>query len=74
VQYKGVEYSVVEAAQPGVWKWQFQIGNEIRSGQTATKLCLMAYRRAQLKINQALASRLRKTAEGRVLLLHDSSL
>jgi hypothetical protein len=63
VQYKGVEYSVVEAARPGIWKWQFQIGNEIRSGQTATKLFLMAHRRAQLKINQALATRLRKTAE-----------
>jgi hypothetical protein len=62
VQYKGIEYSVVEASRPGVWKWQFQIGNEIRSGQTATKLFLMAHRRAQLKINQALATRLRGTA------------
>jgi hypothetical protein len=52
--YRGIEYSVVEAAEPGLWKWQFQIGSEIKSGVTATKLYLLASRRAQLKINQAL--------------------
>jgi hypothetical protein len=52
--YKGIEYSVVEAEEPGVWKWQFQIGNQVKSGVTATKLYLLASRCAQLKINQAL--------------------
>lgn len=52
--YKGIEYSVVEAAEPGIWKWQFRIGSEIKSGKTATNLFLLASRRAQRKINQAL--------------------
>jgi hypothetical protein len=52
--HKGIEYSVAEAAEPGIWKWQFEIGGEIKSGITATKLYLMASRRARSKINQAL--------------------
>jgi hypothetical protein len=52
--YKGIEYSVVEASEPGVWKWQFQVGTQVKSGQTATKLYLLANRRAQQKINEAL--------------------
>ena len=56
--YRGIEYSVVEATKPGTWKWQFQIGNETKSGVTATKLRLMAHRRAQLKINLALRASL----------------
>ena len=55
--YKGIEYSVVEAAEPGIWKWQFKIGSQVKTGVTATKLYLLASRRAQLKINQALRAK-----------------
>jgi hypothetical protein len=44
----------VEASELGVWKSQFQVGTQVKSGQTATKLYLLANRRAQKKINQAL--------------------
>lgn len=54
--YKGIEYSVEEAAEPGIWRWQFQIGSQVKTGVTATKLFLLASRRAQLKINQALSA------------------
>ncbi|MDO9061921.1 MAG: hypothetical protein Q7U92_23255 [Bradyrhizobium sp.] len=54
--YKGIEYSVEEAAEPGSWKWQFRIGGQVKTGVTATRLFLLASRRAQLKINQALSA------------------
>lgn len=56
MMYKGIEYSVVEAAEPGIWKWQFQIGGQIKTGVTATRLFLLASRRVQLKINQAISA------------------
>jgi hypothetical protein len=49
--YKGVEYTVATTATPGIWRWEFQIGDEIKTGKTATKLKLLAIRRAQLRIN-----------------------
>jgi hypothetical protein len=54
VNYRGVDYTVVETATVGVWKWQFQIGDIVRTGNTETKLELLAQRRAQLHINRAL--------------------
>ena len=52
--YKGIDYTVVGTATPGIWKWQFQIGNEVKTGKTETKLELLAVRRAQLRINREL--------------------
>jgi hypothetical protein len=52
--YRGVEYTVVLTATPGIWRWEFQIGDEIKTGKTATKLKLLAMRRAQLLINREL--------------------
>jgi hypothetical protein len=52
--YKGIDYTVVRTATPGIWKWQFQIGNEVKTGKTETKLELLAVRRAQLRINREL--------------------
>jgi hypothetical protein len=57
MNYKGVDYTVVETTTGGVWKWQFQIGDSVRSGKTETRIELMARRRAQLQINLALSVR-----------------
>ena len=52
--YKGVEYSVAPSAEPGVWRWQFQIGDSVRTGKTQTRLAALAARRVQAKIDAAL--------------------
>jgi hypothetical protein len=54
VIYKGVEYSVAPSAEPGVWRWQFQIGDSVRTGKTQTRLAALAARRVQAKIDAAL--------------------
>jgi hypothetical protein len=51
--HKGIEYSVTLIA-PGIWKWQFRIGDEIKTGKTETKLNLLAMRRVQLRIDREL--------------------
>ena len=51
--YKGVEYTLTPVA-PGVWKWQFQIGESVKTGKTKTRLAALAARRVQLKIDAAL--------------------
>jgi hypothetical protein len=63
--HKGVEYTVT-LVTPGVWKWQFQIGNTIKTGKTEAKLQLLAIRRVQLRIDRELkkASREASGAEG----------
>ena len=55
MNHKGVDYTVVETITRGVWKWQFQIGDYVRSGKTETRIELMARRRVQLQINLALS-------------------
>jgi hypothetical protein len=52
--YKGVDYTVMPMATPGVWKWQFRIGDEVKTGKTETKLELLAMRRTELRINREL--------------------
>lgn len=54
VIYKGVQYSVAPSVDPDVWQWQFQIGDDVRSGKTRTRLAAMAARRVQSKIDAAL--------------------
>lgn len=51
--YKGIEYTLTPAA-PGVWKWQFRIGDKVVSGKTEAKLNLLAMRRIQLRIDREL--------------------
>jgi hypothetical protein len=51
--HKGVEYSVTAVA-PGVWKWQFRIGDRVVAGKTEAKLNLLAIRRVQLRIDREL--------------------
>jgi hypothetical protein len=54
MNYRGVEYSVAVTATPGIWKWQFRIGEEVMTGKTETRICLLAIRRVQLRINREL--------------------
>ena len=49
--HKGVEFTVTQAA-PGVWRWQFRIGDKVKSGKTEAKLHLLAIRRVQLRIDR----------------------
>ena len=51
--YKGVEFTVT-AVSPGVWKWQFLIGDRVVVGKTEAKLNLLAIRRVQLRIDREL--------------------
>lgn len=59
--HKGIEYSVTLIA-PGIWKWQFRIGDEVKTGKTETKLNLLAIRRVQLRIDRELKKAARQTA------------
>ena len=51
--YKGVEFTVIATA-PGIWKWQFRLGDKMIAGKTETRLDLLAIRRVQLRINREL--------------------
>jgi len=51
--YKDVEFTVTAAA-PGIWKWQFRIGDRVVAGKTEAKLNLLAIRRVQLRIDREL--------------------
>ena len=51
--HKGVEFTVTQAA-PGVWRWQFRIGDKVKTGKTEAKLHLLAIRRVQLRIDREL--------------------
>ena len=54
--HRGVEYMVVPSGTPGVWQWQFRIGDRVRSGKTETRISLLAMRRVQLRIDRELKS------------------
>jgi hypothetical protein len=51
--YKCVEFTVTAVA-PGIWKWQFRIGERVVAGKTEAKLNLLAIRRVQLRIDREL--------------------
>jgi hypothetical protein len=61
MNYRGVEYTVVTTATPGIWKWQFRIGDEVKTGKTETRISLLAIRRVQLRIDRELKSARRAT-------------
>ena len=52
--YKGIQYNVVATAEPDIWEWRYQIGEQIKSGRTQTRLMALAARRVQSKIDAAL--------------------
>jgi hypothetical protein len=37
MNHKGVEYVLAPTAIPGIWKWQFRIGDQIKTGKTETE-------------------------------------
>lgn len=53
MMHRGVEYTVTLSA-PGIWKWQFRIGDTVKSGKTGTNIRLLAIRRVQLRIDREL--------------------
>ena len=61
MNHRGVEYTVVETTTPGVWKWQFRIGDRVKTGKVETRLDLLAIRRVQLKIDRELKAIHHKT-------------
>lgn len=52
--YRGFPYSVALTVDPDIWQWQFQIGDDVKTGKTRTRLGAMASRRVQSKIDAAL--------------------
>jgi hypothetical protein len=54
MNHRGVEYTVTMTTVPGVWKWQFRIGDEVKTGRTETRIDLLAIRRVQLRIDREL--------------------
>lgn len=54
MNHRGVEYTIATTATPGVWKWQFQIGDALKTGKTETRINLLAIRRVQLRIDREL--------------------
>ncbi|MDO9560071.1 MAG: hypothetical protein Q7J60_00460 [Bradyrhizobium sp.] len=53
MMHRGVEYTVTQSA-PGVWQWQFRIGDAVISGKTESNIRQLAIRRVQLRINREL--------------------
>jgi hypothetical protein len=54
MNHRSVEYTVSATAVPGVWKWQFRIGDAVKTGKTETRIDLLAIRRVQLRIDREL--------------------
>jgi hypothetical protein len=54
MNHKGVDYSLALTETPGIWKWQFRIRGEVKTGRTETRINLLAIRRVQLQIDRAL--------------------
>ena len=54
MNHRGVEFTVAKTAIPGIWQWQFRIGEQVKSGKTETKIDLLAIRRVQLRIDREL--------------------
>jgi hypothetical protein len=51
--HTGVEFTVMEV-EPGLWKWQFQIGKTVTTGKTPSNLKGMAAHRVQQRIDREL--------------------
>jgi hypothetical protein len=60
--HKGIDYIVAMTTTPGVWKWQFRIGEKLNTGKTETRINLLAIRRVQLRINRELKKAEREQA------------
>jgi hypothetical protein len=60
MNHKGVEYTVAMSATPGIWKWQFRIGEAVKRGRTETRINLLAIHRVQLRIDRELKKAVRE--------------
>jgi hypothetical protein len=60
--HKGIKYSVVATETPGIWRWQFRIGDELKTGKTETRIELMAVRRVKLRIDRELKRKATRAA------------
>jgi hypothetical protein len=72
MNHKGVEYVIAATATPGVWKWQFRIGEQIKIGKTETMINLLAIRRVQLRIDREL-KKLQRAAAPKVFEIGHSA-
>ncbi|SCB53998.1 hypothetical protein GA0061098_102277 [Bradyrhizobium shewense] len=54
MNHRGVEFTVAKTAIPGIWQWQFRVGEQVKTGKTETKIDLLAIRRVQLRIDREL--------------------
>lgn len=54
MNHRGIEFTVAKTAIPGIWQWQFRLGDQIKTGKTETKIDLLAIRRVQLRIDREL--------------------
>jgi hypothetical protein len=52
--HKGIEYTLAMTATPGIWQWQFRIGDSFKTGKTETMIQLLAIRRVQQRIDREL--------------------
>ena len=50
MNHKGVEYTLTRSETPGLWQWQFRIGDLVRSGKFEARLAPLALRRVELRI------------------------
>ena len=61
MNHRGVEFTVAKTASPGIWRWQFRIGDTVKTGKTETRIDLLAIRRVQLRIDRELKAMARRT-------------
>jgi len=54
MNHRGVEYSLTRSESPGFWRWQFRIGDLVRSGKIEAQLALLAMRRVESRIDREL--------------------
>lgn len=62
MNHKGVEYTLTKLETPGIWRWQFRIGDRVKSGKTEARLPLLARRRIQSRIDRELKQAAREPA------------
>lgn len=55
LSYRNVSYSIVRT-EDDVWRWEFRVGHQTKSGKTRAALSLLAERRVQMIIDRELRS------------------
>src|SRR6266481_2021016 len=50
MNHKGVEYALTRTEAHGVWKWQFRIGERVKTGRTKARPPLLAMRRSSCEL------------------------